>query len=500
MLLNKLKDVALSVAPVVGIVLILQLILFLVPSGTPVEWDSFFRFLIGSVVLIAGLTILLFGLELSINKVGEESGLALIKTRNLGIILTVAGLLGFFVAVAEPDLLILAMQINEFSQGMLNTYLIIISIAFGVGLMMILSFLRIIFKWKIRPILFTLYGIIFLLTIIIGIRSGGTLFPIVFDSSASVTGAVAVPFILALGIGVSRADKNAKEEDSFGMVGITSAGTIIGASVYLLFKSHLKFPEVTIASDSLDGVFKPFIFELPTYLWQAALALVPFIILYLIINATILKDNKRDIGSKLVGFLYVFIGLLLFLLSANVGYIGIARELGQNMAQLGIVPVAITGFFIGALVILAESSVHVLTDQIYNVTSGSLKKTPVLIALSIGVGVSILIMVFRTYFEWLTLPMLILPLYAAALIMSIFTPNLFVGLSFDSGATSSGPMAATFILGFVQGVAVYFGGTTATLGDVFGAMAAVTVVPILAIQILGIIYNIKLKRGAKKNG
>lgn len=497
MLLNKLKDVALSVAPVVGIVLVLQLILSVVPGGTPVAIESLVRFLIGSVILITGLTILLFGLELSINKVGEESGLALIKTRNLGIILTVAGLLGFFVAVAEPDLLILAMQINEFSQGMLNTYLIIISIAFGVGLMMILSFLRIIFKWKIRPILFTLYGIIFLLTIILEIRSGGTLFPIAFDSSASVTGAVAVPFILALGIGVSRADKNAKEEDSFGMVGITSAGTIIGASVYLLFKSHLKFPEVTIASDSLDGVFKPFIFELPTYLWQAALALVPFIILYLIINATILKDNKRDIGSKLVGFLYVFIGLLLFLLSANVGYIGIARELGQNMAQLGIVPVAITGFVIGALVILAESSVHVLTDQIYNVTSGSLKKIPVLIALSIGVGVSILIMVFRTYFEWLTLPMLILPLYAAALIMSIFTPNLFVGLSFDSGATSSGPMAATFILGFVQGVA---GGTTATLGDVFGAMAAVTVVPILAIQILGIIYNIKIKRGAKKNG
>lgn len=374
MLLNKLKDVALSVAPVVGIVLVLQLILSVVPGGTPVAIESLVRFLIGSVILITGLTILLFGLELSINKVGEESGLALIKTRNLGIILTVAGLLGFFVAVAEPDLLILAMQINEFSQGMLNTYLIIISIAFGVGLMMILSFLRIIFKWKIRPILFTLYGIIFLLTIILEIRSGGTLFPIAFDSSASVTGAVAVPFILALGIGVSRADKNAKEEDSFGMVGITSAGTIIGASVYLLFKSHLKFPEVTIASDSLDGVFKPFIFELPTYLWQAALALVPFIILYLIINATILKDNKRDIGSKLVGFLYVFIGLLLFLLSANVGYIGIARELGQNMAQLGIVPVAITGFVIGALVILAESSVHVLTDQIYNVTSGSLKK------------------------------------------------------------------------------------------------------------------------------
>ncbi len=506
MLLNKLKDVALSVAPVVGIVLVLQLVLVIVPTGTPVEAESLVRFLIGSVVLIAGLTILLFGLELSINKVGEESGLALIRTRNLGIILTVAGLLGFFVAVAEPDLIILAAQVSQFSQGILNFFLVIFSIAIGVGLMMILSFLRAIFKLKLRPILFTLYGIIFVISIILEIKTSGNFFPVAFDSSASVTGAVAVPFILALGIGVSRGDKQAKEEDSFGMVGVTSAGTIIGISVYLLIKSYLLtdadmaiLNHVTLPDDGINGYFMPFLTEIPNYLWQAALALVPFIILYLIINFTILKDSKRDLRSKLLGFLYVFVGLFLFLLSANVGYIGVARELGQNVAQLGLAPVAIAGFLIGALVILAESSVHVLTDQIYNVTSGSLKKIPVLIALSIGVGVSILIMVFRTYFDWLTLPMLILPLYAAALIMSIFTPNLFVGLSFDSGATSSGPMAATFILGFVQGVALEYGGATSSLGDVFGAMAAVTVVPIIAIQVLGIIYNIKLKKGAKAN-
>lgn len=497
MILSKFKEILLSVAPVIAIVLIIQVILVVTPGGTPVAWDTFFRFLVGSTILIVGLTILLFGLDLSINKVGEDSGQALIRTRNLGIILTVAGLLGFFVAIAEPDLLILAMQVNEFSQGLVNTYFIIISIAFGVGLMMILAFLRVIFKWKIRPILFSLYGVIFILTIVLEFLNPN-LFPIAFDSSASVTGAVAVPFILALGIGVSKTNKNAKEEDSFGMVGITSAGTIIGVSVYLLMTTHLDFPKVVIASADLDGIFKPFLSQIPTYLWQAALALVPFIILYLVINFTIIKDNKRNVASKLKGFLYVFIGLLLFLLSANVGYIGIARELGNNMAALGIVPVAITAFFIGALVILAESSVHVLTDQIYNVTSGSLRKLPVLIALSIGVGLALFIMVFRTYFEWLTLPMLILPLYGVALILSFFTPNLFVALAFDSGATSSGPMAATFILAFIQGVAIYFGGATANLGDVFGTMAAVTVVPIISIQVLGIIYNRSLRKGANE--
>ena len=494
LLLNKLKEIVLSVAPVIAIVLIFQFILAVTPSGTPVPWEEFFRFLIGSLILILGLTVLLFGLELSINKVGGDSGNALIKTRNIGIILTVAGLLGFFIAIAEPDLLILAMQINGFSKGAVNTFLIIISIAFGVGLMMILSFLRAIFKWKIRPILLTLYGIIFVLSIVLEILNPN-LFSVAFDSSASVTGAVAVPFILALGIGVSRSDKQAKEEDSFGMVGITSAGTIIGASFYLLFLHKTNFQQVEVPKGDLIGVFKPFITELPTYLWQAALALIPFVLLYIIINFAILKDSKRDFASKLKGFLYVFIGLLLFLLSANVGYIGIARELGHNMAQLGLVPVAFAAFFIGALVILAESSVHVLTDQIYSVTTGSLKKLPVLIALSIGVGLSLVFMVFRTSLSWLTLPMLILPLYAIALILSFFTPNLFVGLAFDSGATSSGPMAATFILGFIQGVAVFFGGDTASLGDVFGTMAAVTVVPIISIQVLGIIYNYRIKKG-----
>ena len=185
---------------------------------------------------------------------------------------------------------------------------------------------------------------------------------------------------------------------------------------------------------------------------------------------------------------------MLFLLSVNVGYIGIARELGHNLAELGLAPVAIVAFIIGALVILAESSVHVLTDQIYNVTSGSLRKGPVLVALSLGVGSALMLMVFRTYFEWLSLAYLILPLYAIALILSFFTPKLFVGLAFDSGATSSGPMAATFILAFIQGVAIYYGGNSANIGDVFGTLAMVTVVPIIAIEILGIIYGRRLRR------
>ena len=494
LLLKKLKEILISVAPVVGIVLVIQLILVFTPSGNQVPWSDIFKFLIGSVILIFGLTILLFGLELSINKVGSDTGNSLIKTRNIGIILTVAGLLGFFIAIAEPDLLILATQINSFSAGLLNTFLIIISIAFGVGLMMVLAFLRSIFKWNIRPILITLYVIIFTLTITLEILNPN-LFSVAFDSSASVTGAVAVPFILALGIGAARSDKQAKEEDSFGMVGMTSAGTIIGASIYLLASSHLKFESVTISVNETSGILKPFVFQIPTYLWQAALALLPFLILYLILQFSFIKEDKKAFFSKLKGFLYVFVGLLLFLLSANVGYIGVARELGINLSKLGIVPVTIAAFFIGALVILAESSVHVLTDQIYSVTSGSLKKIPVLIALSIGVGLSLVFMVLRSSIEWLTLPMLIIPLYSIALILSFFTPNLFVGLAFDSGATSSGPMAATFILAFIQGVAIHFGGESASLGDLFGTLAAVTVVPIISIEILGIIYHKVLTKG-----
>lgn len=496
-LLDKFKEIIISIIPVIVIVLILQGILHIVPNGNPVPSVDLFRFLIGSVVLIVGLTVLLFGLDLSISKVASDAGNALIKTRNIGIILTVAGLLGFVVAVAEPDLLIFADQVQTFSGGALNLFLILMSVGFAIGLIMILSFLRAIFKWNLRTILWILYGIIFAITIALEILNKN-FFALSYDSSAAVTGAVAVPFILALGTGITRSDKKAKEEDSFGMVGLTAAGTVIGTSVYLLIRSFVIKPDnldkVTIPPSDLVGVFKPFITELPTYLWQAALALGPFVIFYLILQFALFKESKKEVFSKLKGFLYVFIGLLLFLLSVNVGYIGIGRELGQSVAELGLLPITIAAFAIGAFVILAESSVHVLTDQIYHVTSGSLKKAPVLVALSIGVGLSLVLMVLRTAIPWLTLPMIIIPLYLIALILTFFTPNLFVGLSFDSGTTASGPMAATFILAFIQGVAIHYGGPETTLENFFGTLGMVSVVPIVSIQILGVIYKIKSKK------
>lgn len=189
-LLDKFKEIIISIIPVIVIVLILQGILYFVPDGNPVPSEDLFRFLIGSVVLIVGLTILLLGLDLSISKVASDAGNALIKTRNIGIILTVAGLLGFVVAVAEPDLLIFADQVQTFSGGALNLFLILMSVGFGVGLMMILSFLRAIFKWNLRPILWILFGIIFAITIALEILNKN-FFALAYDSSAAVTGAVA---------------------------------------------------------------------------------------------------------------------------------------------------------------------------------------------------------------------------------------------------------------------------------------------------------------------
>lgn len=497
-LLRKLKDVLISVVPVVAFVLIVQLILHLSKSGQPVQADDIWRFLIASVVLIIGLTVLLIGIELSVNKVGSDSSNVLLKSRKLWLILPITFLLGFIIAIAEPDLLILSKQVSELTNGIVNMYALIISIAVGVGVAMLVAVIRVLFKVPVRAILVTFYGLIIILSIVL-LKIEPDLFPIAFDSSASVTGAVAVPFILAFGIGLSRSNKSATEDESFGMVGITSAGTILAATIYLLIKSKQNFLDVSPSSQVFDGVFMPFVRAVPGHMLEAFIALAPFLVIFLILQFTMIKEPLKQALSKLSGFIYIFFGLTLFLVSANVGYIGIGRSLGNNLSALGVAPTVIIAFILGALIILSESSVHVLTEQIYDVTSGSLKKIPVLASLSSGVGIALILLSLRGFYPQIRLEYLILPLYVIALVLSFFAPKLFVGLAFDSGAVASGPLAATFILAFVQGIALHGSTDKVPIGNLFGTLAIVTVVPIIALLILGLIWQSLLKKEAKLN-
>ncbi len=94
----------------------------------------------------------------------------------------------------------------------------------------------------------------------------------------------------------------------------------------------------------------------------------------------------------------------------------------------------------------------------------------------------------------------LLPGFALAVFLSYRVPPIFVGIAFDSGGVASGPMTATFILAFAQGAAGAIP-TANVLIDGFGVIAMVAMTPLIAIQLLGLMFNVRAKKGGgKSNG
>jgi hypothetical protein len=158
-----------------------------------------------------------------------------------------------------------------------------------------------------------------------------------------------------------------------------------------------------------------------------------------------------------------------------------------------------TGFLLGLLTILAEPAVYVLTDQIESVTSGYVKRRTVMGALAIGVGTSVALSMIRILVPDLDLWHYLLPGYIIAVVLTYIVPKLFVGIAFDSGGVASGPMTATFVLAFAQGAAQGIPGADVIL-DGFGIIAMVALTPLITLQILGLVYKVKTRKGGGENG
>ena len=167
---------------------------------------------------------------------------------------------------------------------------------------------------------------------------------------------------------------------------------------------------------------------------------------------------------------------------------------GYNLALLDSKAfVLIVAFILGLVTILAEPAVHVLTHQIEDVTNGYVNRKMVGVALCIGVASAVALSILRILVPEIRLWHYLLPGYIISVALSYYVPNLYVGIAFDSGGVASGPMTATFILSYAQGVA------TATpwadvLLDGFGVIAAVAMTPIIALQVLGLVYKMKSKK------
>lgn len=487
-LLEKLKESLGAVLPIIGIVLVLCF------SIAPIPNSVLMTFVVGAVLLIIGMMFFTLGAEMAMTPMGERIGTKLTNTRKISVVIVLCFILGFIITISEPDLQVLAEQVPS-----IPNYTLIIAVATGVGIFLVAAVLRMLFGIPLAHMLLVLYPIIFILASIVP----QDFLTVAFDSGGVTTGPMTVPFIMALGIGFSavRSDKHA-ENDSFGLVALCSVGPILAVLLLgLLYHPEESGYEQTmiVKTDNSVEMWQLFQEGLPYYMKEMLISLLPIILFFFIFQIVSLHLHKKTLVKIIIGIIYTYIGLVLFLTGVNVGFMPAGNYLGQVIAGLSypwiIVPI---GMLIGYFIVKAEPAVYVLTEQVEELTSGAISAKAMGMSLSIGVAFSLGLAMVRVL-TGISILWFLLPGYAVALGLTFFVPQIFTAIAFDSGGVASGPMTATFLLPFSMGACEALGGNVVT--DAFGVVAMVAMTPLITIQILGLIYQIqeqmKEKQAAK---
>ena len=472
-----------SISAVIPIVLIVFILGFTVAALSP---GILVEFLVGSVLVILGMIFFSMGAELSMTPMGEHVGGSMLRTKKLGFIIIIGFILGFIITISEPDLQVLAEQVSS-----VPNLVLILSVALGVGAFLVVALLRILFGIALPPLLFSFYILVFILAMFVP----ENFLAVAFDSGGVTTGPMTVPFIMALGVGIAsiRNDKHAGD-DSFGLVALCSIGPILAVLILGLLYHTEGSAALEVVSEVENSIElgKLFAVALPKYFKEIAVSLFPIVAFFGIFQIVSLKLNKTVLIKICIGLFYTYIGLVLFLTGANVGFIPAGNYLGMVLGNLHynwiLVPL---GMVIGYFIVKAEPAVQVLNKQVEDVTNGSISRSAMNLCLSIGVSASVALALLRVL-TGLNIYWLLIPGYIIALVLTRFVPKVFVGIAFDSGGVASGPMTSTFLLPLAMGACTAVGGNVVT--DAFGVVAMVAMAPLIAIQIMGVLYQLKLKR------
>lgn len=473
-LLLKLKDALISVAPVALIVIVL--------SFTPLldfTAKELIVFSVSAVLLIIGIALFNLGADLAMTPMGEHTGAGLTKSKKMFILLFVCFIMGVLITIAEPDLSVLAGQVS----AVMNGTLLIFTVGAGVGLFLLLAVLKIVFRKNLSQMLMFFYMVLFALCALL-MDGKAEFLPLSFDSGGVTTGPITVPFIMSLGVGISTTigGRNARE-NSFGLVALCSIGPMLAVVILALFsKGSMSYtlPDFSIEANLGIGMWKTVL----ETVFDVTKALGLIALFFVILQLAVLKLPKAKIIQIVIGIVYTFIGLVIFLTSVTVGFMPIGFKMGQEIASGGKVLLVIVGLVLGAVVVLAEPAVHVLNKQVEEVTDGGVKKIEMMIALSVGVGLSIALSMIRIIFKF-SLLYYIIPGYALSLGLSFFVPKMYTAIAFDSGGVASGPLTSGFILPLALGACSALWGESAILEFAFGIVAMVAMTPLITIQVLG---------------
>ena len=473
-----------AVLPITGIVLLISVFLI------PMELGRMVMFLVGAMMLIFGMGFFQLGAEIAMTPLGEGIGVQISKTKKIALVVLIGFIMGAIITISEPDLQVLAQQVPSVPNQAL-----IWTVAVGVGIFLALAIVRIRYKISLSAMLIILYIALMGLSFFIP----KDFLAVAFDSGGVTTGPMTVPFIMAMGVGLAstRSDKNAAS-DSFGLVALSSVGPILAV---LILGCFFKPSEAVYSMADIEEVFTTqdvavvFGKGMPHYAKEVAVSLLPIVAVFAIFQIATKRYHKRQIKRILIGIVYTYVGLVLFLCGVNIGFAPVGSYLGNALASVSfkwvLVPI---GMLIGYYIVKAEPAIQVLNHQVANVTDGAVSVKMMNRCMSIGVAISVGLAMLRVM-TGISIQWIIIPGYVIALILSRCVPKIFVGIAFDSGGVASGPMTSTFLLPLSIGVCQALGGNLMT--DAFGVVALVALTPLIAIQLMGLVYKFKTAKQQK---
>ena len=471
----KIKEALVSTLPITAIVYLLALTPWLDFSQTELV-----TFTVGAVLLVVGIGLFSLGTDLAMTPMGSHVGAGLSRQKKLGLLLSVCFVLGMLITIAEPDLQVLAKQVS----AVMNGTLLIYAVGIGVGAFLLVAILRIVFRKQLSVILMLFYMLLFALALMLVVNDNAALMPLAFDSGGVTTGPITVPFIMALGVGISSVlgDRHS-QDNSFGLVALCSIGPVLAVLVLGIFSGNdltYAVPDYVVRNDILNS----FLTTAGHTAREIAIALGLIVAFFLICQCIFLKLPRKRLLKIAVGVVFTYIGLVMFLTGVNVGFMPIGYKLGYELAAVNRWLIVGIGLLMGVLVVLAEPAIHVLNAQVEEVTGGYVSRKSMMMGLCIGVGAAITLSVIRIIFDF-SIVYYVIPGYFISLALSLFVPPVYTAIAFDSGGVASGPMTSGFILPFATGVCMCLQGEAAVLRDAFGVVALVAMAPLITIQLLG---------------
>ncbi len=474
-----------SVLPIALIVIALSMTI------VPMDAGNMWLFIIGVVLLVFGMSLFTAGAEMSMQPLGRKIGTTVAGTGKVWLISFVSFVIGIVITISEPDLQILAEQV-----GAIDNMVLILTVSVGVGIFLLIAVMRILFGWSLKYILIGFYAVAMALSFFLpdGFKT------IAFDSGGVTTGPMTVPFIMSIGAGVSASKKSAdNRDDSFGITGLCSIGPIIAVLVLGIVTGvnggvYEPAPIVPIA-DTQDGIMR-YLHGITEYAPEVLVALTPiviFAVLFQIIAKCFTKVQMIRVG---VGLAYTFVGLSVFLTGANVGFVPMGTEIGYSLAGIyhG-APLVLVSILLGYFIVKAEPSVYVLNKLVENMSAGAISGKTTGFGLSVGVAAALGLAALRII-TGIPLIWILIPGYTIALVLTFFVPNIFVGISFDSGGVASGTMMSAFVLPLCIGACDALGNDV--MVNAFGCVALVAMAPIISIQLCGLAYRIKTDRRVRR--